>query len=136
MGGFTEVWSFVGEITNCPGTVIVLSIATLGDSLVYRWQRNGANLFPGPSGTGSIVGDVTQPTLYVTNCSPADSGAYTCAVLSPCGAVTTSVSQVTVVAAGCPPPPQITTAPALPNGEVSFVYSISLSATNGFPPYT
>ncbi|HEY5910630.1 MAG TPA: hypothetical protein VJA21_08510 [Verrucomicrobiae bacterium] len=30
-------------LTNCPGSRVTLTTSALGDSLVYRWQRNGTN---------------------------------------------------------------------------------------------
>jgi hypothetical protein len=123
------------QMTNCPGSTVTLVTSVLGDSLAYRWQRYGTNLFPGLTGTGSLLTGVTASTLSISNCSAADAGPYTCDVFNTCGATTTSVAQVTVEAAGCPPAPQILTASPLPPGTVGMNYSLALTAQDGLPPY-
>ncbi len=129
----------------CTRSNVALSTTVLGNSLVYRWQRNGVNLNNGATGTGSTTSGVDTATLTITNSGSADSGSYTCNVFSPCGNTVTPPSILTVapccgsadfncdgdigtdsdisaffacLSGACPPPPCASTADFNQDGDV------------------
>lgn len=71
----------------CPGASWRAEIAPRGGSN-YRWKKGGADLFDGPTGTGSIISGAATPILLISNVSIADIASYSCRVVGACGEVT------------------------------------------------
>jgi hypothetical protein len=97
--GVPYITSYPGaQVNACSASNVTLAATVLGGSLVYRWQRNGANLFNGATGTGSSLAGVDTASLVITHAGPGDNGTYTLNVFSPCGNVTTAATVLTAAA--------------------------------------
>jgi hypothetical protein len=77
-----------------PGTNIVLSsVATGAERLIYQWQKDGTNLSNG----GNISG-VTSSNLSLVNLTESNSGQYQLVVTNEYASITSSIAVVTVTA--------------------------------------
>ncbi len=111
------------QFISCPGSTVTLSTTVLGTNLVYRWQRDSTNLFPGLTGTGSSLSGVDTATLTIVHTSAADDGAYTCNIFSPCGNTTTAASQLAIAPDGCDPGTPTMMGVTTSNGMVAASFS-------------
>jgi hypothetical protein len=85
----------------CNGGEVTFTVAAQGPGLVYRWQKNLVNLFPGPTGTGSTLSGVDGPTLTISGVTAADHGSYRCVVTNACGSAESLPGGLTGVAPCC-----------------------------------
>jgi len=53
--------------------------------MTFRWRRNGADLFDGPTAWGSVISGAETTTLVITNARPEDAGAYALHAENACG---------------------------------------------------
>ncbi len=80
-----------------PGAAAQFSVTPSGGGLyTYQWQKDGANIVDGPTGTGSIIVGAAFPTVRVVNASASDVGSYTCIVTNPCGNTTTNGASLAI----------------------------------------
>jgi hypothetical protein len=87
----------------CTGAAALFSVSASGDSPSYQWYRDGAVIFDGPTGTGSIVAGAATPSLAISNVGAADNGQYACNVFNDCGGDTSFAATLTVTTCGgCP----------------------------------
>jgi len=101
----------------------------------YRWQKNGTDLFDGPSDGGGTIGGAATSTLVITELASADQGVYTLAASNECG---TSVSDPIDVSVVSPPDIHVAwTATALhPNGALtSRAYGVGDGQETGTATY-
>lgn len=88
-----------------------LSVAATGTApLAYQWRGGGVNL-----ANGGIYGGVFTDTLTLTGATTNNSGNYTVVVTNTAGAITSSVSVVTIVM----PPPLAATAVSPGNFQIN-----------------
>jgi len=79
------------------GTASFSLVATGGNPMSYRWQKNNTDLNDG----GHYLGSATS-TLMVSNCDSNDIAVYRCVVTNDYGGRTSSVAALTIVV-GCAP---------------------------------
>lgn len=79
------------DATVSAGQVAVFSVAASGTGRSYQWRRNGVPLVDGPRISGS-----TMAVLTISNCLPADAGAYAVEVSNACGTVIGGPAVLTV----------------------------------------
>ncbi|MGC3957388.1 MAG: hypothetical protein QM813_05335 [Verrucomicrobiota bacterium] len=85
-------------------TTITLSVNVTGTPpFTYRWRKGAADLFDGPTGSGSTLTGAASNQLVITTTSTADSGNYDVVVTNNYGTVTSAAISVNVTAAGVPP---------------------------------
>jgi PKD repeat protein len=74
------------------GATAVFRCQVRGDTnLMYRWQKNNANLSQGDTVSGS-----STPTLVISNVTAADAASYTVVVTNTSGSVTSDVATLSV----------------------------------------
>ena len=124
--------------TNCPTGALNLTVMAMNNGTAngYQWQFNGASLANGPSisGSGATVSGSATASLTISGMDSSvaqrDSGSYTVIVTNAYGAVTSSVSAVTVYSA-----PVITAQPSPTNLLLYAGASDTLSLTAvGYAP--
>lgn len=71
----------------CSGSNTSFSVAAVGESLTYRWQKNGVNITDGGRYWGS-----TTNTLYIIITNATDVADYRCVVTGTCGSSVNSDS--------------------------------------------
>ncbi len=79
------------------GQTTLLSVDVAGGTpLSYRWQRDGLDLFDGPSASGAVLTGTDTPDLMLSGTSLADSGDYALRATNPCGTATSPVLALNV----------------------------------------
>jgi sugar lactone lactonase YvrE len=83
--------------TVFPGNSASFNVAAFGASpLSYQWQKDGSNLAEGDNISGS-----TSTNLILTAATTGDAGGYSVVVTNAYGSVTSRVSTLAIVPAGC-----------------------------------
>jgi pectin methylesterase-like acyl-CoA thioesterase/pectate lyase len=85
------------------GSNVTMSVAASGNSLSYRWHKDGA---PINSNASALT-----PTLNITNAQLFDAGSYTAVISNPGGSTTSHPVTLGVSTEPVPPPPSINTQP-------------------------
>lgn len=105
------------------GTSTSFTVAASGNSLVYQWKKNGANL---TDAAGKISG-ATTPTLTISNVVAADVAAYTCEISNPAGSILSNAGYLNTIISVQPAP--VTTACTGNTGPIIDVIAHGLSLT-------
>ncbi|MBN2349376.1 MAG: immunoglobulin domain-containing protein [Bacteroidales bacterium] len=66
----------------CETDLAMLSVQASGTSLIYQWQKDGANL-----SNGGTLSGATSDVLSISGIIPTDNGVYKCVVTGTCGSV-------------------------------------------------
>lgn len=77
----------------CPGGTASFSVAAVGGTLTYQWQKNNANLVNGGHYAGA-----TSPTLTIADADSNDAANYLCVVTNAAGSVASSTVALTLKA--------------------------------------
>ncbi|HEC42189.1 MAG TPA: hypothetical protein ENI20_05100 [Bacteroides sp.] len=77
--------------SKCAGEGAYFVINAIGDSLIYQWNKDGANF----SDAGNISGSGTN-VLSISNLTSADEGVFRISVTGTCGTVTSEPSTLSV----------------------------------------
>ena len=94
-----EFSNFAASQSRWAGETLVLAPAVSGGSpITYRWQKNGTDLFDGPSDGGGTISGAASGALVITQLAGADDGAYTLTATNECGTTVSDPMAVTVVA--------------------------------------
>ncbi len=93
------------SVTTTLGQTVNLSVTATGNSLTYRWSRNG-----------STLADATSATLTLTAITTADLGSYNVTVSNVLGSTTSNTAVVSQVAAPVPSTPIVTPTPSSSGG--------------------
>ncbi len=81
-----------------PGRTAVFTGAGGGTPpLYYQWQKNGASLANGSTGSGSVVSGATATNLTINNVSLTDNANYTLVISNVINSVTSAPAALTVV---------------------------------------
>jgi hypothetical protein len=124
----------------CAGSTATFTVTATGcgGTLLYQWQKNGANLSEGGHYSGT-----TTATLTVSNVDAGDVGDYRCAVTNPAGSTysntaaltlktATSVTQQPVAQNVCPNSTATFTTAATGDGTVTYQWQKnSVNLSNG-----
>jgi hypothetical protein len=84
----------------CVGTTSGFSVAGFGNftgTYTYQWQRNGVPIFNGPTGNGSTFAGTQTANMSIVGTTLADAASYSCIISNPCGSVSTTPAQLTVI---------------------------------------
>ena len=88
-------------VTNVEGSTISVSVTANGLPNSYQWIKDGVALSPTVNpvdGTAHYPNDVTNSTLTITECQPADSGMYHVVISNPLGGATSQNAKVLILA--------------------------------------
>ena len=107
------------------GQTLSLTAQIIGQSLAYRWQKDGVDL-----ADGGRVSEATTETLTITGVTPADAGQYRLTASNPYGNAATAAATIAVQI-----PPAITQQPESVDGIEGDPITLSISAT-GLPAPT
>lgn len=80
-----------GSLSLCAGSLAAFQVKASGDSLVYRWMKNGTPLSDG----GNIHGSNTA-LLMIDNVTSPDAGSYQCQLTGACGPMNSQPAMLTV----------------------------------------
>ena len=110
------------------GTIVTLTVPAAGDSLLYQWRKDGAEISDSTSGTHSISG-TNAASLVIKTASTADTGSYTCVVRM--GALSRESGASKVEVYDTVPAINLATNAALPAGIVSGTYLYQMPVDPG-----
>jgi sugar lactone lactonase YvrE len=79
-------------------TVVFVTQATSATTAYYTWTLNGSPLADGTTGTTKVSGS-TSPTLVITGATAANTGTYSCNLVSTSGAAESQAASLSVVGA-------------------------------------
>lgn len=70
------------NLIRCEGESVLFSVAVTGDSITYRWEKDGISL-----ADDSRINGSASSLLLINNINAADAGSYRCVVSGVCGIV-------------------------------------------------
>lgn len=109
--------------SSCSGNTLNLTVAAVGTSLTYQWQKDGVNVSTGTGGT--------TDTYSIASVSASDAGDYTCIVSGSCApSITSAVATVTIINA-----PTITTQPLSQTACVNTSATFTIATTGSIQSY-
>ena len=79
------------QLDVVPGSPVKFTVTATGGDLMYKWQRDGADLNPLPGVSGE-----TTNTLRIENVKKKHKGTYTCIVGNAARSTTSNPAQLTV----------------------------------------
>jgi|GEM_PF-973503 len=80
-------------ITAWPGLAATLHVFFAGSGpMTFQWERDGAPLFDGPTGFGSVISGANTGTLHISGVGANDEGDYRLVVTNACGTDTSAAT--------------------------------------------
>lgn len=99
------------QITDQPDSLMVATGGTAMFSVVvdgagavsYQWRRDAVPISDGPAPGGGVISGATSAALMVTQVGCDDVGLYDVVVTDSCGATTSAIAALDLLASSCPP---------------------------------